>query len=188
MFHLHFIAESGIGSKQNLALFINTVMHAWQFGWKSNLVAASGVRMKQAGTGFWPVWKKFQSGLWKKCVLNCILKIWAIVCSRKKNCIAKELQLLNHVIVISSVKKVRDNYIFIHSRISFGQPGAHTTIILKANVTGTTNSTILLDSTFLCCLSHCIQSGCVCVCVWHHFGLSIRQSWKAINEPLWQPL
>lgn len=57
VFHLHFIAESGIGSKQDLALFIHTVMHAWEFGGKPNLVAASGVCMKQAGTGFWPVWK-----------------------------------------------------------------------------------------------------------------------------------
>lgn len=57
MLHLHFIAESGIGSKQDLALFIHAVMHPWELGRKPDLVAAPGVRMQQAGAGFRPAWK-----------------------------------------------------------------------------------------------------------------------------------
>lgn len=55
MFYLHVIAESGIGSKQDLALLIHTVVHAWQLRRKPDLVTAPGVRVKQTGTGFGPV-------------------------------------------------------------------------------------------------------------------------------------
>lgn len=55
MLYLHVITERGIGSKQDLALFIHTVVHAWQLGRESDLVTAPGVCVQQTGTGFGPV-------------------------------------------------------------------------------------------------------------------------------------
>lgn len=57
MLYLHVIAESSIGSKQDLALFINTIVHAWQLRRKPDLVTAPGVCVEQTSTGFGPVWK-----------------------------------------------------------------------------------------------------------------------------------
>lgn len=54
MLHLHFIAESGIGSEQDLTLFVHAVMHPRELGRKPDLVAAPGVRVQQAGAGFRP--------------------------------------------------------------------------------------------------------------------------------------
>lgn len=55
MLYLHIITESGIGSKQDLALLIYTVVHAWQLRRKPDLVTAPGVCVQQTGTGFGPV-------------------------------------------------------------------------------------------------------------------------------------
>ena len=53
--YLHVIAEGGVGSKEDLTLFVCTVVHAWQLGWQADLVAASGVCVEQTAAGFGPV-------------------------------------------------------------------------------------------------------------------------------------
>lgn len=49
--YLHVAAEGGVGSEQDLALFVHTVVHSWQFGRQADLVPAPGVRVQQTGTG-----------------------------------------------------------------------------------------------------------------------------------------
>ena len=53
--YLHVIAEGSIGSKQYLALFVHTVVHAWQLGWQAYLIPAPWVCVQQTGAGFGPV-------------------------------------------------------------------------------------------------------------------------------------
>lgn len=87
MFYLHVIAESGIGSKQDLALFVHTVVHAWQLGRQADLVTAPGVCVQQTGTGFGSVGKTHK---------------------RKTCCIKKQLHDFKHIFKTSSVDRTQN--------------------------------------------------------------------------------
>lgn len=41
--YLHVFAEGSVGAKQNLALLVGAVVHAWQLVWKAQGMLAPGV-------------------------------------------------------------------------------------------------------------------------------------------------
>ena len=61
--YLHVSAEGGIGAKQDLALLVGTVVHAWQLVRETHCMLAPGVCDQQTGADFRPETAKGQVDL-----------------------------------------------------------------------------------------------------------------------------
>lgn len=61
--YLHVSAKGGIGTKQDLALLVGTVVHTRQLVREAHSMLAPGVCDQQAGADFWPKRDKRQADL-----------------------------------------------------------------------------------------------------------------------------